>query len=362
MKMHGKDHFFCSVGDFFQRHFGKELVEYLLDPFLAGTCGGDPESVSMKHTFPDLWKTEKRFGSIVLGTIQSRLASKKDSGKEPKYSPRQRGSFSFQGGMQTLVDTISRQFHEDELKLQAKVLSLSYSDEKLSTLGNWSVSYHSDSPQSQSFDAVVLTAPVADVKQMSISKRGNPFSLGFLPDVYVLPVSIFITTFKKSDVKRPLEGFGVLIPSKEQKNGLRTLGTLFSSAMFPDRAPSDVHLYTTFIGGSRSPELAKASTDELKRVVSSDLRQLLGAEGEPNFVHHCFWNKAFPLYGKNYDSVLSAINKMEQDLPALFYAGNHKDGLSVGKALASGYRAAENVITYLDSVPEGEKVKEYSSA
>ena len=39
-----------------------------------------------------------------------------------------------------------------------------------------------------------------------------------------MPVSILITTFKKENVKRPLEGFGVLVPSKEQQNGLKTLG------------------------------------------------------------------------------------------------------------------------------------------
>lgn len=109
-------------------------------------------------------------------------------------------------------------------------------------------------------------------------------------------------------------------------------GTLFSSMMFPDRAPNDLYLYTTFVGGSRNRELAKASTyvklqcfwfckfdtcvlhscfqsidyhiietvtyfplliqllnglsDELKQIVTSDLRQLLGAEGEPTFVKY----------------------------------------------------------------------------
>ncbi|CAK9185503.1 unnamed protein product [Ilex paraguariensis] len=98
--------------------------------------------------------------------------------------------------------------------------------------------------------------------------------------VSYLPVSVIITTFKKVNVKQPLEGFGVLIPSKEQQNGLKTLGTLFSSMMFPDRAPSDVYLYTTFVGGSRNRELAKASKDDLKQIVTSDLRQVGGVQRE----------------------------------------------------------------------------------
>lgn len=101
-----------------------------------------------------------------------------------------------------------------------------------------------------------------------------------------MPLSVFITAFKKENVGKPLQGFGVLVPSKEQQNGLKTLGnalflavfnyitqpfpndlliprctgTLFSSMMFPDRAPKDLFLYTTFVGGSRNKELAKAST------------------------------------------------------------------------------------------------------
>lgn len=39
-----------------------------------------------------------------------------------------------------------------------------------------------------------------------------------------MPLSVIITTFKKENVKKPLEGFGVLVPSKEQQNGLKTLG------------------------------------------------------------------------------------------------------------------------------------------
>ncbi|KAK3033461.1 hypothetical protein RJ639_033065 [Escallonia herrerae] len=125
------------------------------------------------------------------------------------------------------------------------------------------------------------------------SSAGDPESLS----VTYMPLSVIVTTFKKENVKRPLEGFGVLIPSKERQNGLKTLGTLFSSMMFPDRAPSDLHLYTTFVGGSQNKELVKVSS-------------LL------------YWSKAFSLYGHNYDSVLEAIEKLEKDLPGFYYAGS----------------------------------------
>ncbi|XP_022774276.1 protoporphyrinogen oxidase, chloroplastic/mitochondrial isoform X2 [Durio zibethinus] len=344
-----------SVGRFFQRHFGQEVVDYLIDPFVAGTSAGDPQSLSMRHSFPEIWDLEQRFGSIIVGALKSKLSAKRENSGETKSSVKKnalRGSFSFQGGMQTLTDMLCKDLSKDELKLKSKILSLSYSHGEKSTLENWSLSHASDRDkrsQGSSFDAVIMTAPLCNVKEMKIMKGGKPFPLNFIPEVSYMPVSVIITTFKKENVKRPLEGFGVLVPSNEQQNGLKTLGTLFSSIMFPDRAPDNLYLYTTFVGGRRNKELAKASTDELKQIVTSDLRQLMGVEGEPTFLNHFYWSKAFPLYGRNYASVVEAIEKMERDLPGFFYAGNHKAGLSVGKAIASGCKAADLVISYLES-------------
>lgn len=344
-----------SVKEFFERHFGNEVVEYLIDPFVGGTSAADPMSLSMAHTFPELWNLEKRFGSVIVGAIWSKLSEKRGNGMKSKTSGKKkgpRGSFSFQGGMQTLADMLCKELG-DSFKASSKVLSLSCSCSETSVFDNWSIAYTSDQkkpPPNQSFDAVIMTAPLCNVKQMKITRRGIPFMLDFLPEVNYLPLSVVITTFKKENVKRPLEGFGVLIPSKEQQqNGFKTLGTIFSSVMFPDRAPSDMYLYTTFVGGSRNKDLAKASLEELKQVVGSDLRKLLGAEGEPAFFHRYYWNKAFPLYGHDYNSVLEAVKEMEENLPGFFYAGNHRGGLSVGKALASGCKAADLVISYLES-------------
>ncbi|KAG4927240.1 hypothetical protein JHK84_052896 [Glycine max] len=319
-----------SVGRFFERHFGKEVVDYLIDPFVGGTSAADPESLSMRHSFPELWNLEKRFGSIIAGALQSKLFAKREKTGENRTALRKnkhkRGSFSFQGGMQTLTDTLCKELGKDDLKLNEKVLTLAYGHDGSSSSQNWSITSASNQ-STQDVDAVIMT-------------------------VSYVPISVMITTFKKENVKRPLEGFGVLVPSKEQKNGLKTLGTLFSSMMFPDRAPSDLYLYTTFIGGTQNRELAQASTDELRKIVTSDLRKLLGAEGEPTFVNHFYWSKGFPLYGRNYGSVLQAIDKIEKDLPGFFFAGNYKGGLSVGKAIASGCKAADLVISYLNSASD----------
>ncbi|XP_024311696.1 protoporphyrinogen oxidase 2, chloroplastic/mitochondrial isoform X2 [Brachypodium distachyon] len=354
------NHLSESVGSFFERHFGKEVVDYLIDPFVAGTSAGDPESLSIRHAFPGLWDLEKKYGSIIVGAILSKLTAKGDSTKKADTSSgkgrNKQASFSFHGGMQTLVEGLHKDVGDGNVKLGTQVLSLACSCDRLSASDGWSISVNSKDASSklaaknQLFDAVIMTAPLSNVQRMKFTKGGVPFVLDFLPKVDYLPLSLMVTAFRKEDVKRPLEGFGVLIPYKEQqKYGLKTLGTLFSSMMFPDRAPNDQHLFTTFVGGSHNRDLAAAPTAILKQLVTSDLRKLLGVEGQPTFVKHVHWKNAFPLYGHDYDLALEAIGKMENELPGFFYAGNNKDGLAVGNVIASGSKTADLVISYLES-------------
>uniref|UniRef100_A0A0E0H2G3 Amine oxidase domain-containing protein n=1 Tax=Oryza nivara TaxID=4536 RepID=A0A0E0H2G3_ORYNI len=235
----------------------------------------------------------------------------KTGGASPGKGRNKRVSFSFHGGMQSLIDALHNEVGDGNVKLGTEVLSLACCCDGVSSSGGWSISVDSkdakgkDLRKNQSFDAVIMTAPLSNVQRMKFTKGGVPFVLDFLPKVDYLPLSLMVTAFKKEDVKKPLEGFGALIPYKEQqKHGLKTLGTLFSSMMFPDRAPNDQYLYTSFIGGSHNRDLAGAPTAILKQLVTSDLRKLLG---------------------------------------------NNKDGLAVGNVIASGSKAADLVISYLES-------------
>lgn len=355
-----EEHLSESVGSFFERHFGPEVVDYLIDPFVAGTSAGDPESLSICHAFPALWNLERKYGSIIVGAILSKLTAKCDPVKTGSSSSgkrrNRRVSFSFHGGMQSLINALHNEVGDDNVKLGTEVLSLACTFDGVPTTGGWSISVDSkdarskDLAKKQTFDAVIMTAPLSNVQMMKFTKGGAPFILDFLPKVDYLPLSLMVTAFKKEDVKKPLEGFGVLIPYKEQqKHGLKTLGTLFSSMMFPDRAPDDQYLYTTFVGGSHNRDLAGAPTSILKQLVTSDLKKLLDVEGQPTFVKHIYWRNAFPLYGLDYHSILDAIGKMEKNLPGFFYAGNNKDGLAVGSVIASGSKAADLAISYLQS-------------
>jgi oxygen-dependent protoporphyrinogen oxidase len=120
----------------------------------------------------------------------------------------------------------------------------------------------------------------------------------------------------------------------------RILGTLFSSTLFPGRAPEGHVALTTFIGGMRQPELAELDERELLQVVQEELGRLVGVTAPPVFAHVKRWPRAIPQYTLGYQRFKDAIAAVESTVPGLFIGGNCRDGISLANCIGSGQRMA----------------------
>ena len=138
----------------------------------------------------------------------------------------------------------------------------------------------------------------------------------------------------------------MLIPKVE---GFKILGTIFSSSLFPNRAPSGHVLLTTYIGGERQPELASLPADELVKLVCEDLRVLLGVKGKPVFTHHHFWQRAIPQYNVGYGKFKELMDDIEAKARGLFLAGHYREGISLGDCIESGGKVADRAGDFLKS-------------
>jgi oxygen-dependent protoporphyrinogen oxidase len=156
--------------------------------------------------------------------------------------------------------------------------------------------------------------------------------------------------FRREDVAHPCQGFGLLIPKVE---GFKILGTIFSSSLFPNRAPAGHLTLTSYVGGERYPELASLPPAELFALTCEDLRVLLGVRGKPTFQHSVFYPKAIPQYVVGYGRYRELMNQVEADAPGLFLAGHYRDGISLSDSIVSGCNVVERVAAfYRKSVPE----------
>ncbi len=154
------------------------------------------------------------------------------------------------------------------------------------------------------------------------------------------PVASVVLGFRREDVAHPCLGYGMLIPKVE---GFKILGTIFSSALFPNRAPAGHILLTSYIGGARHPELALLPPEQLIETTLADLRVLLGVKGAPVFTQTAIYPRAIPQYNLGYGKYRDLLNEIERTSANLFFAGQYRDGVSLGDSIVSGVNIAERV-------------------
>lgn len=316
-----------SLEEFIAAHFGRELVDYGLNPFVGGVYAGLPKKLSAKHSFPQLWELEQKHGSIIRGQIAAAKA-KKASGK-PKTKG---GIISFRRGLQQLPDALAARLPTGTLTTHAQI-------EALVPGQPWSVVWRDargGGTQTEHFDAVVAALPAPALAQLrfgTLSER----TLAALDAVEHPPVGSLFLGYRRDQIAHPLDGFGVLAPEIE---GRSVLGILFSSSLFPGRAPDGYAALTVMVGGARQPELARLPADRLLAAVEKDLRELLGVSGAPVFQRHSFWPKAIPQYNLGYEHHLETMAAAERNYPGLFIGGQARDGIALPACLAAGEKLA----------------------
>jgi oxygen-dependent protoporphyrinogen oxidase len=173
-----------------------------------------------------------------------------------------------------------------------------------------------------------------------------PIMLDAFSEIRYAPVASVVLGFRREDVSHPCQGFGMLIPKVE---GFNILGTIFSSALFPNRAPVGHVLLTSYLGGERYPELPSSAPDTLVNLTCEDLRILLGVRGKPTFQHTFVYPRAIPQYNVGYGHYRRLMSAIEVKVPGLFFAGHYRDGVSLSDSIISGCKAAERIETYFSA-------------
>ncbi|MEJ7698269.1 MAG: protoporphyrinogen oxidase [Pyrinomonadaceae bacterium] len=206
--------------------------------------------------------------------------------------------------------------------------------------GKWKVD--EEDINRESFDAVVVATP-SFVAAKLIEDFDGKLSRK-LSEIYHPPLAVIVSAFKKNDIDFELDGFGFLIPKVEQR---KILGSLWSSVIFENRAPQDVHLLTTFVGGARNAELFNKSDDELFQIAREELDEILGLKGDPIFQRIRRWTRAIPQYNLGYEKITDSIEQFKKAHAGFFFCSNFYRGISVSDCIKSSDTATKEVLDYL---------------
>jgi oxygen-dependent protoporphyrinogen oxidase len=192
-----------SLASFVRSHFGREFVDYALNPFVAGVYAGDPEKLSARHAFPPLWELERRHGSLLRGQVALARARRARGESAPVV-------FSFRRGLQTLIDALAAHLPADALTRGAQI-------DALVPGSPWNVVWHdANATHTESFDAVVLAVPAPALAELRFGSLGERplVALGAMEQP---PVASLFVGLRRAPVAHPHHGLGVLVPPRESR-------------------------------------------------------------------------------------------------------------------------------------------------
>ncbi|MBC8312539.1 MAG: protoporphyrinogen oxidase [Candidatus Marinimicrobia bacterium] len=306
-----------SISQFIIRRFGKEVLDYAMNPFIAGTYAGDPDRLSIEYSFPLLYNTEKKHGSTMGGFFKNRKR------KIPHKIKRR--TISFNGGVSTLTEKLAEN-NKDSIFIKSQITDIAKTDD-----GYTLTFLQNDEEKSFICHEIICTVPTHALTNITINGEQYP-DFNQLSEINYPPVVSVSLGYKTEHIPHSLEGFGALVPKCENMN---ILGVLFSSSLFKNRAPEGHSLLTIFMGGSRQPELTSLSESERVELAKADLKKLLGIKAQPGMVHETVWQKSIPQYHVGYGHYKSIINMVEAKLTGFHFAGNYVNGISIQDTILS---------------------------
>ncbi len=323
-----------SLASFVRRRFGDEALERLAQPLVAGIYNADPERLSVRATFPRFLDLERARRSVILGLLHARrrapAAGRGTSGA--RYSL----FVTLRSGLTTMVDRLVKDLPAGSLRLRTPAAAVERAPVdavERRPAGRWAVT--TEAGDRIPADAVVLAMPAA-----AAARLVRPVDGGLADDLASIPYGTSATVslaYRRSDVRRNLDGFGFVVPRAEKRS---LIACTFSSVKFPNRAPAGAVLLRAFMGG---PAVEEGDPERLEREAREQLLDILGIEAKPLLARTCIWAKAMAQYKVGHLDKVNAIEARLEVLPGLGLAGNGLRGVGVPDCVRSGDRAAERL-------------------
>ncbi|WP_303673088.1 protoporphyrinogen oxidase [Vampirovibrio chlorellavorus] len=317
-----------SVAGFLTHRVGRAVVENLVDPFISGIYAGNVNTLSMPAVFPKLWQWEQEYGSIFKG-LRHRPK------KEPTQPKSKMQLMSVAGGLQTLTHRLAQALPAHAIRLRCPVQAIEKAD---------ATTYQVRLNGGEILQAQHIILAVPAFVAAALLDTLSPDAASLLRHVPYSSLAVAHLGFRVEQIPHVLDGFGCLIPRKEN---IPLLAAIWASSLFPERAPQGHVLLSNFIGGAHYPEILKQKASQIQGQVTRDLQTVFHLKGslEPVFSHIQHHPNAIPQYNLGHVQRIAGIEAVLQKHKGLHLAGNYLHGIALNACVQSGTTAAQAILT-----------------
>lgn len=323
----GKDQ---SLGEFFRRRLGDEVVENLIEPLLSGIYAGDIDQLSLMSTFPQFYEVEQKHRSLILGMKKSTPAQPK---KTEIKGPSKGAFLTIKSGLQSFAEAI-------EDKLDPKIILKGHRVDKV-TKSNHQYEIFLNNGEVITADSVIAATPHKITQSMFSSfSFFDPFKN--IPSTSVATVAL---AFPKEAIKKDIDGTGFVV----SRNGDYSItACTWTHKKWEHSTPEGKVLLRCYVGRSGDETIVDLSDDRIIKIVLEDLSKTMNITMEPEFSVVSRWKESMPQYTVGHKQRLETIKKhLEKDLPGIFLAGASYGGVGIPDCIDQGEAAVKNVLNYL---------------
>jgi len=343
-----------SIAEFGRRRLGREAMEKLLDPMVSGIFAGDPAIMSLASCFPRIAEMEREHGSLLRAMRALARQRKATGGAVAGQEPGAKGAggsaasggpagpggtlTSLKGGMERLVEALVRELGRAVTPC-TRVVSILPAAEGAGAGARFRILCRQQGVEREyPADAVVLAVPAHQAAR--ILERLDPEASRLLAQIVYAPVAVVALGFPEDEAPGPLDGFGFLVPYQE---GLPLLGSLWTSSIFPGRAPGGTRLTRNMLGGWRNGWTLACEDGELEEMTLGVMERALGARGKARFRTVIRHPEAIPLYTVGHGERLRRVEERLKRTPGLFLTGNAYRGVAINDCTREAERVAREV-------------------
>ena len=326
-----------TLAAFGRRRLGDEALRKLIAPMVSGIFAGNPETMSLISCFPRIAELEREYGGLIKAMMALAKKKKREqaAGKVVSSAAGPGGVLtSFRDGIQTLTDIMINKLDGIKLMSGTEVLEVNKGTNapyRIATDGGI-------------FDAdlVVIAAPAHAGARMLAAL--SPGTSSLLADIPYSSMTVVCFGYERERIAMNLDGFGYLTPKEEKRS---TLGTLWDSSIFENRAPEGKVLLRSMMGGACFPEYIKLSDEEVVMRVRADLKTIMGIHEAPSFVQVYRHEQAIPQYTVGHGRRLNLLAEGLAKHPGLILTGNSYRGIGLNDCVAAAHRAVEEAFKHL---------------
>ena len=307
-----------SVAEFVEDHFGREAVEYLAQPLLAGVYGSPPENLSADSVIPRFVEYERQYGSLLRGVWKNRERHREG----PLF-------LTLRQGMGSLTDALRQHLPEtcEVVADEVRAVQPSAAGWRVRAVrGAWDAS------------SVIVATPAPEAGRL-LAGVDDALAEGLGSIVYTSSVVVALV-YPQRGFGHPLDGFGLLIPRAER-------GTLaactWTNTKFSGRAGPGKVLLRAFLAGADAERALESSDESVSGRADAELRQRMGFRPAMEASRAYRWPAAMPQYSVGHTARVSQIEERLVRFPGLHLAGNGYAGLGLPDCVRRSERIARAI-------------------